>query len=147
MSAEDRSCTIVMSAKSVTGANTAVIAKQIVFLVIFIHSLLGLSRRMVRSRAHAELHPHKVELLGYRDAKSCALKDGFAAAADHTFNPERLRPEDGGKVKRVVGGFVQLAEGWQGRVTLPSRKYTLSLSSDGKRLVLTRTNGFMLTIR
>ena len=51
MSAEDRSCTIVMSAKSVTGANTAVIAKQIVFLVIFIHSLLGLSRRMVRSRA------------------------------------------------------------------------------------------------
>ena len=44
-------------------------------------------------------------------------------------------------------GGISLAEGWQGRVTLPSRKYALALSSDGKRLVLTRTNGFMLTIR
>ena len=58
----------------------------------------------------------------------------------------RSSPEGGWTMAEAEGG-ISLPEGWQGRVTLPSGKYALSLSPDGKRLVLTLTNGFVITVR
>ena len=58
----------------------------------------------------------------------------------------RSSPEGGWLLAEAEGG-ITLPEGWQSRVALPSRKYLLSLSEDGKRLMLSLGNGFMLTIR
>ena len=58
----------------------------------------------------------------------------------------RSSPEGGWVLAEAEGG-ISLPEGWQGRVTLPSGKYALALSPDGKRLMLTLTNGFMFIVR
>ena len=76
-----------------------------------------------------------------------ALSFGDAAAICVTEDGHLHSSPEGGWTMAEAEGGISLAEGWQGRVTLPSGKYALSLSPDGKRLVLTRTNGFMLTIR
>ena len=44
-------------------------------------------------------------------------------------------------------GGITLPEGWQGRVEFPNGKYRLSLSVDGKRLMLEHFNGTIFTIR
>ena len=42
---------------------------------------------------------------------------------------------------------ISLPEGWQSRVSLPSGKYRLSLSGDGKRLMLEHFNGTIFVVR
>ena len=84
---------------------------------------------------------------GGRMAVDGALSFGAAAAICVTEDGHLHSSPEGGWTMAEAEGGISLAEGWQGRVTLPSGKYTLALSPDGKRLVLTRTNGFMLTIR
>ena len=84
---------------------------------------------------------------GGRMAVDGALSFGDAAAICVTEDGHLHNSPEGGWTMAEAEGGISLAEGWQGRVTLPSGKYALSLSPDGKRLVLTRTNGFMLTIR
>lgn len=44
-------------------------------------------------------------------------------------------------------GGITLDEGWQSRVTFPNGKYRLSLSADGKRLMLEHFNGTIFAIR
>ena len=58
----------------------------------------------------------------------------------------RNSPEGGWAMIEADGG-ITLEEGWQSRVTLPNGKYRLSLSGDGKRLVLEHFNGTLFTIR
>ncbi len=84
---------------------------------------------------------------GGRMAVDGALSFGDAAAICVTESGHLSNSPEGGWTMAEAEGGISLAEGWQGRATLPSGKYALSLSPDGKRLVLTRTNGFMLTIR
>ena len=54
---------------------------------------------------------------------------------------------DGGWAMVEADGGITLDEGWQSRVTLPNGKYRLSLSEDGKRLMLEHFNGTLFTIR
>ena len=42
---------------------------------------------------------------------------------------------------------ISLPEGWQSRVSLPSGKYRLSLSGDGKQLMLEHFNGTIFVVR
>ena len=58
----------------------------------------------------------------------------------------RNSPEGGWAMIEADGG-ITLEEGWQSRVTLPNGKYRLSLSGDGKRLILEHFNGTIFTIR
>jgi hypothetical protein len=58
----------------------------------------------------------------------------------------RSSPIGGWTLAEAEGG-ISLPEGWQSRVSLPSGKYRLSLSGDGKRLVLEHFNGRVISIR
>ena len=58
----------------------------------------------------------------------------------------RSSPEGGWAMVEADGG-ITLDEGWQSRVTLPNGKYRLSLSEDGKRMMLEHFNGTLFTIR
>ena len=58
----------------------------------------------------------------------------------------RNSPEGGWAMIEADGG-ITLEEGWQSRVTLPNGKYRLSLSEDGKRMMLEHFNGTLFTIR
>ena len=58
----------------------------------------------------------------------------------------RSSPEGGWAMVEADGG-ITLDEGWQSRVALPNGKYRLSLSEDGKRLMLEHFNGTLFTIR
>ena len=55
-------------------------------------------------------------------------------------------PEGGWTIAEAEGG-ITLPEDWQGRVEFPNGKYRLSLSGDGKRLMLEHFNGTILSIR
>ena len=70
--------------------------------------------------------------------------DAVVAVAEtgHVWNS----PEGGWTVAEAEGG-ITLPEGWQGRVEYPNGKYRLSLSADGKRLMLEHFNGTILSIR
>ena len=59
---------------------------------------------------------------------------------------QRSSPTGGWTLAEAEGG-ISLPEGWQSRVTLPNGKYRLSLSGDGKRLMLEHFNGTLFTIR
>ncbi len=58
----------------------------------------------------------------------------------------RNSPEGGWTVAEADGG-ITLPEDWQGRVEFPDGKYRLSLSGDGKRLILEHFNGIVISIR
>ena len=59
---------------------------------------------------------------------------------------QRSSPDGGWTMAEAEGG-ISLPEGWQGRVSLPSGKYRMSLAADGKRLVLEHFNGTMVLLR
>jgi hypothetical protein len=58
----------------------------------------------------------------------------------------RNSPEGGWTVAEADGG-ITLPEDWQSRVTFPDGKYRLSLSADGKRLMLEHFNGTIYLLR
>ena len=58
----------------------------------------------------------------------------------------RNSPAGGWTVAEADGG-ITLPSDWQSRVTFPNGKYRLSLSADGKRLMLEHFNGTIFTIR
>ena len=55
-------------------------------------------------------------------------------------------PEGGWTIAEADDG-ISLPLDWQSRVTFPNGKYRLSLSADGKRLMLEHFNGTIFTIR
>jgi len=59
---------------------------------------------------------------------------------------QRSSPTGGWTMAEAEGG-ISLPEGWQSRVSLPNGKYRLSLSGDGKRLMLEHFNGTIFAIR
>ena len=59
---------------------------------------------------------------------------------------QRNSPAGGWTMAEAEGG-ISLPSDWQSRVSLPSGKYRLSLSGDGKRLMLEHFNGTIFTIR
>ena len=70
--------------------------------------------------------------------KRCCVAFGvMAVCAAACFAAPVFDTEDG----------ISLPEGWQSRVTLPNGKYRLSLSGDGKRLMLDYFNGTIFTVR
>ncbi len=58
----------------------------------------------------------------------------------------RSSPIGGWTLAEAEGG-ISLPEGWQSRVSLPNGKYRLSLSGDGKRLMLEHLNGTVFAVR
>ena len=78
---------------------------------------------------------------------SGALVFGDAAAIAVTVGGHQRNSPEGGWVLAEAEGGISLPADWQSRVSVPSGKYALSLSADGKRLMLSLNNGFIFTIR
>ena len=76
-----------------------------------------------------------------------ALAFGDAATFAVTESRHQRSSPAGGWTMAEAEDGITLPEGWQSRVSLPNGKYRLSLSGDGKRLLLEHFNGTALIIR